>query len=196
MNLTGLSDADIWISFRKGEKWAMAFVYSENAEKLYRYGLKFSPDSALVEDVLQDLFAGLIKNRKSLGDTDNIFFYLLKSFKRKLLRKIQSENRYDRKEEVEAYNFEVTWSVEHDLILNEFSEQKQKMLSEALQKLTPRQKEAIYLRFTKELGYKEVAGLMDISVEACRNLIAKAIVVLKKCISDKGYGLVILFLLY
>jgi RNA polymerase sigma factor (sigma-70 family) len=165
MNLTGLSDTEIWVSFRKGEKWAMAFVYSENAEKLYRYGLKITSDSALVEDVLQDLFAGLIKNRKSLGDTDNILFYLLKSFKRKLLRKIQSENRYDRKEEMKDINFEVTWSVEHDLILNEFSEQKQKMLSEALQKLTPRQKEAIYL--TKELlqrmdilDYKEVAGLI------------------------------------
>lgn len=188
MGSTGLTDFKIWTSFKKGEEWAISFIYAENAEKLYRYGLKFTPDSALVEDVLQDLFADLIKNRKSLGDTDNILFYLLKSFKRKLLRKVQSEKRYYRKEEIEGYYFEVTWSVEHDFILNEFSEQKQKMLSEALQNLTPRQKEAIYLRFTKELDYNEVAGLMDISVEACRNLIAKAISILKKCISEKGFG--------
>ncbi|MDP2114911.1 MAG: sigma-70 family RNA polymerase sigma factor [Bacteroidota bacterium] len=196
MNLTGLTDAEIWISFKTGEKWAMAYVYSENAETLFRYGLKFTRDSALVEDVLQDLFTDLIKNRKSLGDTDNILFYLLKSFKRKMLRKIQTEKRYDRKEEIEGYHFEVTWSVEHDFILNEFSEQKVKMLSEALQKLTPRQKEAIYLRFTKELDYKEVAGLMDISVEACRNLIAKAISILKKCILEKGQGPAVFFVLF
>lgn len=196
MNLTGLTDTKIWISFRKGEKWAMAYVYSKNAETLFRYGLKFTPDNALVEDVLQDLFTGLIKNRKSLGETDNILFYLLKSFKRKLLRKIQSEKRYELQEGEDGYNFEVAWSVEHEIILNELSEQKKKILSEALQKLTPRQKEAIYLRFTKELGYKEVAGLMDISVEACRNLIAKAIAVLKKSISDKGYGPAVLFVLF
>lgn len=196
MNLAGLTDDEIWVSFKAGEKWAMAFIYSENAEKLYRYGLKFTSDSALVEDVLQDLFTGLIKNRNSLGDTDNILFYLLKSFKRMLLRKIQSEKRYDRNEEIERYHFEVVWSVEHDLILSEFSKHKQKMLSEALQKLTPRQKEAIYLRFTRELDYREVAGLMNISVEACRNLIAKGIAVLKKSISDTGYGQVLLFVLF
>jgi len=140
----------------------------------------------LVEDVLQDLFAELIKNRKSLGDTDNILFYLLKSFKRKMLRKIQTEKRYDLKEKMEAYNFEVTWPVEHDIILGEASEQKSRMLLNALNELTPRQKEVIYLRFTKELDYNEVAGMLDISVESCRNLISKAISTLKKWVSEKG----------
>ena len=175
MSSSGFSDSKTWNSFRNGEEWAISYIYTENAEKLYFYGLKFTPDRDLVEDVLQDMFAGLIKNRKSLGGTENIFFYLLKSFKRKLLRKIQSEKRYERNEDIEGYSFDVIWSVEHEIILNELSEHKQKMLSKALQKLTPRQKEAIYLRFTKELDYKEVAGLMDISVEACRNLIAKGI---------------------
>lgn len=195
MSSSGFSDSKTWNSFKNGEEWAISYIYTENAEKLYFYGLKLTPDRDLVEDVLQDLFAGLIKNRKSLGSTENIFFYLLKSFKRKLLRKIQSEKRYERNEDIEGYSFDVIWSVEHELILNELSEHKQKMLSEALQKLTPRQKEAIYLRFTKELDYKEVAGLMDISVEACRNLIAKSISIIKKNISDNGYGLAVLFAL-
>jgi len=185
MNSPGVSNSKIWSSFKKGEDWAVSFIYSENAEKLYRYGLKFTSDSALVEDVLQDLFAELIKNRKSLGDTDNILFYLLKSFKRKMLRKIQTEKRYDPKEEMEAYNFEVTWPVENDIILAEVLEQKSRMLLKALNELTPRQKEAIYLRFTKELDYNEVAGMLDISVESCRNLISKAISTLKKWVLEK-----------
>ena len=86
----------------------------------------------------------------------------------------------------EDYHFDVTWSIEHEIILEEISDHKSKVLLMALNELTPRQKEAIYLRFTKELDYKEVAGLMDISVEACRNLISKAITTLKKWISDKG----------
>jgi RNA polymerase sigma factor (sigma-70 family) len=195
MNLPDLTDTQIWTSFKKGDNQAFSFIYSENSEKLYRYGLKFTPDKALVEDAMQDLFAELIKNRKRLGDTDNILFYLLKSFKRKLLRKIQSEKRYDRKDEIDEYNFEVRWSVEQDLILGEVSEQKSKILLQALRELTPRQKEAIYLRFTKELDYKEVAGLMDISVEACRNLISKAISTLKKWISEKGHGPAVFFMM-
>ena len=195
MNSTGLTETEIWASFKKGEEWAISFIYAEHAEKLYRYGLKFTSDISFIEDALQDLFAELIKNRKNIGDTDNILFYLLKSYKRKLLRKMQTEKRFMSDEELQEYQFEVTWSVEHELILKEVSEQKSKMLLMALNELTPRQKEAIYLRFTRELDYNEVAGLMDISVEACRNLICKAISILKKWIEEKGGGPAVFFAL-
>jgi RNA polymerase sigma factor (sigma-70 family) len=195
MNSKGLTDAEIWNSFKKGEEWAISCIYAEYAEKLYRYGLKFTPEIAVIEDTLQDLFAELIKNRKRIGNTDNILFYLLKSFKRKLLRKIQTQKRFVSDEELQDYHFDVSWSIEHELILEEVSEQKSKMLLKALNELTPRQKEAIYLRFTKELNYSEVAGLMDISVEACRNLISKAISTLKKWISEKGQGPAVFFAL-
>lgn len=193
MKLTALTDIEKWALFKKGDEGAFSFIYSEYSESLYRYGLKFTPDTSLVEDAMHDLFAELLKNRKKLGTTDNILFYLLKSFKRKLLRKIYTEKRYDVKEEMEDYRFDVTWSAEHELILEEDSEKKSKLLAQALKKLTPRQKEAIYLRFTKELDYKEVAGLMDISVEACRNLISKAISTLKKWISEKEGGPAVFF---
>jgi RNA polymerase sigma factor (sigma-70 family) len=195
MNLTDLTDTEIWTSFKKGEEWAISFIYTEHAEKLYRYGLKFTPGISVIEDALQDLFAELIKNRKKLGDTDNILYYLLKSYKQKLLRKIQTEKRFVNDEALQEYHFDVTWSVEHELILEEASKKKSKMLLKALNELTPRQKEAIYLRFTKELDYKEVAGLMDISVEACRNLISKAISILKKWISEKGQGPAVFFVM-
>lgn len=195
MNSTGLTDTEIWASFKKGEEWAISLVYTKHAEKLYRYGLKFTSEITVVEDALQDLFAELIKNRKNIGHTDNILFYLLKSFKRKLLRIIQTEKRFVSDEEVQEYQFDVTWSVEHELISEEVSEQKSKMLLKALNELTPRQKEAIYLRFTRELDYKEVAGLMDISVEACRNLISKAISTLKKWIEEKGGDPAVLFMM-
>ena len=74
----------------------------------------------------------------------------------------------------------MVWSVEQEIIQREISEQKSKILLLALDELTLRQKEAIYLRFTSELDYKEVSGLMDISVEACRNLISRAISILRQ----------------
>ncbi len=195
MNYLGLTDTDIWTFFKKGDDKAIAFIYSNNSEKLYLYGLKFTPDHVLVEDAIQDLFTDLIKNRKRLGDTDNILYYLLKSYKRKLLRKIQTEKRYELNGEIKEFDFDVTWSVEHDIILEEVSKQKSKMLLRALNKLTPRQKEAIYLRFTKELDYTAIAGIMGIRVEACRNLISKAISTLKKWIDEKGQNPVVLFAL-
>lgn len=196
MGSTCLTDTEIWTSFKKGEEWAISLVYSEHAESLYRYGLKFTSETNYIEDALQDLFAELIKNRKKIGHTDNVLFYLLKSFKRRLLRKIQTEKRFVSDKELRDYYFDVTWSIEHELIVEEVLEQKSKILLKALDELTPRQKEAIYLRFTRELDYKEVAALMDISVEACRNLISKAIYILKKWISEKGHSHSVLFALF
>jgi RNA polymerase sigma factor (sigma-70 family) len=194
MKSTGLTDTEIWAFFKNGEEWATSYIYAEHAEKLYRYGLKFTSEIPVIEDTLQDLFAELIKNRKNIGPTDNILFYLLKSFKRKLLRKIQTEKKFVSDENLQDYHFDVIWSVEHELILEEDSDQKSKMLLKALNELTPRQKEAVYLRFTRELDYKEVAGLMDISVEACRNLISKAISTLKKWIEEKGVNSAVFFM--
>ncbi|HHX79897.1 MAG TPA: RNA polymerase subunit sigma, partial [Acholeplasmataceae bacterium] len=111
MKLSDLTDREIWLSFKEGDDRAVSYIYSEYFPILYRYGMKFRVDASLVEDTIQDLFADLIKNRETLGDTDNILFYLLKSFRRKLLRKMNKENRYDLTGEMtDDYPFEVVWS--------------------------------------------------------------------------------------
>ncbi len=184
--LSDFNDSEIWLLFKRGEDRAISYIYSNYFPNLYRYGLKFKVDNSLIEDTIQDLFAELIKNRETLGETDNILFYLLKSFRRKLFRKMASTNRYDLTGEItDNYPFEVVWSAEHDLIVEEESGQRSTMLLKALSELTPRQKEAVYLRFTKELDYTAIAEIMNISVEACRNLISKAIFNIKKRVNGK-----------
>ena len=196
MSLSELNNYQIWTSFKRGEEWAVSYIYSEFAEKLYQYGLKFTSDIPAVEDALQDLFAELINKRKRLGNTDNILLYLLKCYKRKLLRKIKFESRFFRESEMETYQFDVTWSVEHELILEEISQNRARLLLNALKELTPRQKEAIYLRYTKEMDYNEVAEMMDISIEGARNLISRAISTIKrKFTPEKNQDLMVLFLL-
>lgn len=187
MKFSDSTDMELWLSFKRGDNSAVSFIYREYFPVLYRYGLKFSVDTFLIEDTIQDLFTELIKNRETLGDTDNILFYLLKSFRRKLVRKMENANRYDFTGEMtDEYPFEVVWSAEQELIVEEESKQRSSLLLKALSELTPRQKEAVYLRFTKELDYAVIAEIMDISIEACRNLISKAISNMKKQIDEKG----------
>ena len=110
-----------------------------------------------------------------------------------MLRSIQTEKRFVFHKDLEEYKFDVTWSIEHELILEEVSDRNTQILLNALNNLTPRQKEAIYLRFSKELDYKSVAEIMEISVEGCRNLISKAIRSLKTEMSGKGKYHLVLF---
>ncbi len=179
MNSTELTDNERWSLFKKGDDHAFSSIYTEYSKKLYLYGLKFTSDISLIEDSIHDLFADLIRNRKKLGPTDNILFYLLKSFKRLLIRQLIKNTRLTLKKKIDDKKFEITYSVEHEIILGELSKEKTELLVKALKNLTPRQKEAIYLRFTRELDYNSVSEIMDISVEACRNLISGSIKTMK-----------------
>lgn len=194
MIFPGLNDREIWSLFKQGDDRSLAFIYSRNASKLYHYGLKFSADKELVEDAIQDLFIELMKSRKNLGDTDNILFYLLKAFKRKILRKIHRERHQFDERFLENQRFEISWSVEHQFMLQEISFQQKNSMLQALNNLTNRQKEAIYLRFTRELDYRSVAGIMEISVEASRNLICNAIREIKKSLQKSDENSLIFFL--
>lgn len=185
---------DIWSSFKMGDDRSLSFIYEEYAPKLYQYGVKFTSDVTIIEDSIQDLFSTLIKLRHNLGNTDNILFYLLKSFKRILLKRLQKDKHHDATGDPGEMAFNMTFSIEHDIIVEEIESEKLAMLRNALKSLTNRQKEAIYLRYPKDLAYEEIADIMNISVEACRNLIYSAIKSLKSTLKSNQTDSILLFL--
>lgn len=188
-----MSDRDIWSRFKVGDNDALNMIYSESSKKLYLFGLKLTSNHTIIEDSIQDLFLDLVRNRRKLGDTENIHFYLLKSLKRRLVRQLQKEKRYNLKDKMEDFVFDITYSTEYEIINKENANFKIQSLHKALKDLTPRQKEAVYLRFTEELEYKEIAVIMEMSIEACRNIISKAIKLLKASLqSDTSILLFIL----
>lgn len=187
------NDFKKWNRFRRGDDSALSDIYSKNVESLYRYGLKFTTNRDIVEDIIHDLFLDLIRNRKTIGNTDNIKFYLLKSFRRKLVRKLKGEMRYD--DEFSDMTFGVKYSIEQEIISEEIKDQTSKRLLFAIEKLSPRQKEAIYLKFKKGLDYQEISDLLGMGVEASRNLIYRAIKSLKETILSTGNNPILLFIL-
>jgi RNA polymerase sigma factor (sigma-70 family) len=194
MGFSGMTDRDLWNSFINGDDQAVAVMYSEYSKNLYRYGIKFTSDAELVEDTIQELFAELIRCRENLGTTDNILFYLLRSFKRMLHRKLEKEKRLDHPGNFDHLPFNITYSIEHQLIVEEDSQMKARMLHQALHALTPRQKEAVYLRYSMELDYPSISGIMHISLKACRNLVSGSMKILKEAVRDRQSTGIIFFI--
>jgi RNA polymerase sigma factor (sigma-70 family) len=186
MEQQGLNDIKLWSKFKEGDDESLACIYSTNSKKLYWYGLSFTNNQLLIEDSIQDLFSELISSRERLSDTNNIQFYLIKSFKRILLRKISQEKKFYLCDQQIKYDFEVAHSIEYFIINEEDSNQQLRSLHEAINMLTSRQKEAIYLKFSEGLGYEETAEIMDMTVESCRNLIYKAVKSLKNSLVKKS----------
>jgi RNA polymerase sigma factor (sigma-70 family) len=186
MGLLLHNEGKAWDMYRNGDDNMFGTIYSAYSGVLYKYGLKFTPNSSIVEDAIQDIFLELYKNRKTVGPTDNILRYVLTSFRRKLFRLLNHEKRYDLKKGDEEYSFEIRYSIEHDMIIDETAEIRTASYRKALENLSPRQKEVIYLKYTTGLDYEEVAAIMDMNVESCRNLLCRAIKALKHVLLDQG----------
>ena len=75
----------LWESFRKGDKEAFAALFREHYKPLYRFGNKFTNDTELLEDCIQELFVELWQ-AKSQAPVLSVKAYLLKSLKYKLLK--------------------------------------------------------------------------------------------------------------
>lgn len=177
-------DKDIWEAFRSGDESSLQRIFDKYYTPLFNYGHKFSADDHLIEDALQNLFVKLWKNRDGIKDTGSVKNYLYKSFRRVLLRMLEVQQR--------EYSFSVldgwTWpgqelGYDQTLISRERLETIRNNLVAALEKMTPRQREIIHLRYYEEMEYEEIAALMQLSVSSTYKLLYKAIDTLRQYLS-------------
>ncbi len=179
------TDKILWDEFRKGEEDALSFIYHQNIDFLFFYGKKFTTDEDLILDVAQDLFFYLIQKRKSLGSTDNIRMYLLKSFRRSLFKEIKKRDKHQPLDQ--APEPEIVFSVEEKLIYSEKQSEQEIELKRGMEKLNSQQREILYYRFNCDFDYKQICEIMDISYDTARQQVSRAIQSLKKYLNTSSF---------
>ncbi len=172
----------LWSRFLNGDDQVLSLIYLQYSNPLFDYGCRFSKNTDLVKDCIQEVFCNLLRTRKNLSETDNVKFYLLKSLKRQILKEIQKSSNKLVSINDQEYSFELLLGQNNDDQLNELNEVKQQALVEALESLTDRQKEAIYLRFDRGLEYNEISEILNLNYQSARALIHRAIEKLREVI--------------
>lgn len=174
-------DHDLWNSFRKGDENAFGEIARKHYRSLFSYGLKFSRNREFVKDCIQDLYLELWTRRETLGDTDFVKFYLLKSLRRKIHRE---SNRRQWTSDEGDLDFEaesaVHDSIEQQIIEIESNEEQTRLLNHHVNLLSKRQQEAIYLKFYENLDNESIAQVMSISRQAVANILYRSIRDLKE----------------
>jgi len=166
-----LSDRELWEDFVSGDEEAFKVLYEKYIAVLIHYGNRFSKNEELVRDSVQDLFIDLYRYRTKLKKTDKIQPYLMVSLKRILVRRLRKEGvliytgieklpyDYPLKEVESGWSYET----EYDF------------LQEAIDRLTSRQREAIYLKYVSGLDYEDISVILDINYQSARNIIYRAL---------------------
>lgn len=180
-----VKDQQIWGDFKQGEKYALSHIYYQHVELLYHYGKKFTQDDELVKDTIQDLFFDLIRTRENLGNTDNIRFYLMKSFRRKLVHNLKAMN-WRADATLEEPELTIVYSVEEELIRRESLTQREQMVQRGLQELTPKQREILFYRYSCEFDYDQICDLMSLKYDSARKMVFRALQALKNHLCDAG----------
>lgn len=174
-------DKEIWHAFQQGQEEAFTFIYEHYFDTLYHYGCQLTQDTGLVEDMLQDFFVAFRLGKQKTSEVICIKAYLLKSFRRKMIRHLQKKKRLVFNEEVTEGNFKIFFHHDMPFMKMQFHQEQQKYIAQMLNKLTPREREAIYYFYFENLDYKSISQVMELSsAKSARNLIYKALSGLKK----------------
>ncbi|MBO0932007.1 RNA polymerase sigma factor [Fibrella aquatilis] len=175
-NLTDTDDLTLWSALRSSDEAAFATLYHRYVRVLYSYGLKVNPNTALVDDAVQDLFVDLWRMRYNLGDitADSVRFYLYRSLRRKIHRSLRPEETLV-DESTDWVAGRADLPVETVIIEQEDDKHRNRQLQQWLANLSSRQYEALMLYYFQDYTYAQVAEVMQINEQSARNLVQKAL---------------------
>lgn len=173
-------DTKLWRSLIDGDENAFSILFKKHYAHLIRYGNSFIPFPEKVQDCVQDVFTDIWVYRGKLNDDVVVKAYLL-SCVRKRITKLKVRDRiFTFNSEVETVPFLFDFSIEHHLIVDETTASQVTQLNQLINGLPPRQKEALYLRYTQDLSIEQVADTLDINYQSANNLLHRALLCIRK----------------
>lgn len=170
----------LWEKYLKGDKEALSIIFRIFFDDLYNYGLRLTRNSEIVKDSLQDMFLKLWKNRSNLRVVDNIKPYLFKALRRHIISNLKWEKSFINSGQEPEELFQIEFSHEDFLINRNIDFETRENLIKALNKLTKRQREAIYLRYFEGLAFESISEIMSMKIQSVRNSIHRGLLVLRE----------------
>jgi len=192
------NDILLWKEFLEGSQPALSKIYLNNVNDLFAFGCKFTVNKSLVKDCIQELFVTLIQTRSRLSETNNVKGYLFTAIKRMIVRELVRSSKLENILESGDYRFEIDFqNLDQVEFENDNYSKKALAVRSAIESLTSRQKEALYLKFYFGLSHKEIAEILHLEEQSSRSLISRAIQKVRSVLkSDKKRISNILFVLF
>lgn len=181
LDLHKVTDATLWNAFKMGSVQAFQCIYEKHMRMLTNYGLRIYSNKEVVKDAIHDMFVDMWRNRMHLRHTNSINYYLIKALRRNLVKKIV-DGRKKACEDIALLGDNLLFEFSHELEItqSELKQEQIKKLYQALEKLSSRQKEVLFLRFFGGFSPSEIAGILEINPQSAYNLIHRSLATLRE----------------
>lgn len=178
------NELDYWRRFLRGDSDALSNLYILYVDDLYSYGMKIYPDEFLIKDAIQDVFVSLIEKQGRLSVSENLKAYIFKSLRNKIVEELRTKNR---KSEIETLIFnssgqQTVNNAEQVFMASEENQDRHKIIQSALNSLSGHQREVVFLKFTNNCDYTQIAEIMGLTVPSARTLVYRSIKQMKEFI--------------
>ena len=170
-------DLLIFKKIKEGNIEAFETLFRSGYEPLCRYAYRFVENMEVAEEIVQDLFYILWKERQNLQIFTSVDGYLYRSVKNKSLQYIEKlkvreeyRNKYAGKTDIE------TFTPQEELEYKELEQQ----IREVLYRLPERRQKIFQMNRVEGKKYNEIAQELNISVKTVEAEISKALRELRK----------------
>lgn len=189
------SELKCWQAFLQGDEDSFKLLFERYSPLLFNYGYRFTHKEELIEDSIQELFTKLWHHRENLSNTASVKNYIYKGFRRVLVVQIEQQNKKDNLP-ISSIPFDIELPRETEIMRQERLDEIKSKLQKALDKMTPRQREIIHLKFFEELSYDEIAEIMELSPRDTYKLLYRALDSLRKQLDNFGILSLLLLISY
>lgn len=173
----GIYWEQIWDRFKTGDRRAFEIIYNEYIDALFAYGSRITSHKALVEDAIQDLFLDVYTYGKRLRKPESLEFYLYKSLKRIIIRKLKEKYRFTHPDDYKEH-FDLTFPLEE--YPDDLLEDHMRLLQNELSRLDSAKRELLFLRFNSGLTFNEIGLLMDVKPDTVKKQVSRLLKQLHK----------------
>ncbi len=157
----------VWLKFKTGDRLAFQEIYLEFIDHLFAYGAKITTNRELLKDCIQDLFMDLYKYNPNLNNAELLEFYLYKSLKHLIIKRLHSESRLE-SIHPDYNSFELTFFAEADGYQDSTGNDLIESLQMILRTLDDKKRELLFLKFYSGLNYNEIGDLLNLKPDTVK----------------------------
>jgi RNA polymerase sigma factor (sigma-70 family) len=173
-------ECELWRRFKSGNKTAFGEIFKIYYKPLSVYGQNIHPDYDFINDCIQEMFLEFWQYRQTIGDVNSVKFYIIKCFKRKVIRNLENLKKKETKSLKNNYDKIFTNSFESELVSEQVEQQKKLKVANEIRGLSKRQQEAVFLKFYQDLSYEEICSIMSLNYQSVKNLIHNSVKTLRE----------------
>ena len=160
-----------------GDEDAFCELYAAYKERLLYFAMRFLKSKEYAEDIFQDTFAVIWQGRRFIDPDASFSAYVHTIVRNRILNQLRTFEQQERlREHILSQAVDYSNDTKQEILFNDL----RRLIAQALQLLTPRQREIFEMSRERQWSHKEIAEQLGISVYTVQESISTSLKTLRE----------------